>query len=88
MERKFSKSRNICGLLKGIAISLWLKISNFVQKLSDPFLKLKHVKYTIKSKVIIYLSHAVSNFYGTEIEIWAGFGLVGWKKIGPIMSNF
>ena len=24
-----------------------------------------------------YISHALSNFYGTEIEIWAGFGLVG-----------
>ena len=25
----------------------------------------------------LYLSCAVSNFYGTEIEIWAGFGPVG-----------
>ena len=25
----------------------------------------------------LYLSRAVSNFYGTEIEIWAGFGPVG-----------
>ena len=23
------------------------------------------------------ISHAVSNFYGTEIQIWAGFGPVG-----------
>ena len=32
----------------------------------------------------------VSNFYGTEIEIWAGFGADDntEKKIGPIMSNF
>jgi hypothetical protein len=32
----------------------------------------------------------MSNFHGTEIEIWAGFGPVGIteKKIGPIMSNF
>jgi hypothetical protein len=38
----------------------------------------------------LYISHAVINFYGTEIEIWAGFGPVGntEKKIGPIMSNF
>ena len=28
----------------------------------------------------LHISHTVSNFYGTEIEIWAGFG--------PIMSNF
>ena len=33
----------------------------------------------LKSKSL-YISRAVSNFYGTEIEIWAGFG--------PIMSNF
>ena len=25
----------------------------------------------------LYISRAVSNFYGTEIEIWAGFGPVG-----------
>jgi hypothetical protein len=32
----------------------------------------------------------VSNFYGTEIEIWAGFEPDGSteKKFGPIMSNF
>jgi hypothetical protein len=32
----------------------------------------------------------ISNFYGTEIEIWAGFGPVGntEKKFGPILSNF
>ena len=35
-------------------------------------------------------SPAVGGFYGTGIEIWAGFGLVGIteKKIGMIMSNF
>ena len=35
-------------------------------------------------------SRAVSNFYVTEFEIWAGFGLVGSteQKLGPIMSNF
>ena len=33
----------------------------------------------------------VENFYGTGIEIWAGFGLIGsTEKKGsrPIMSNF
>ena len=28
----------------------------------------------------LYISCAVSNFYGTEIEIWAGFGPVGSTK--------
>ena len=38
----------------------------------------------------LYISPAASNFYGTGIEIWAGFGPVGntEKKLGPIMSNF
>ena len=42
----------------------------------------------------LYLSHAVSNFYGTEIEISAGFGLVLGclavlkNKFGSIISNF
>ena len=37
----------------------------------------------------LYISHAVSNCYGTEIEIWAGFRSIGntEKKIGPILSN-
>jgi hypothetical protein len=32
----------------------------------------------------------VGDFYGTGIEIWAGFGWVGIteKKTLPIMSNF
>ena len=39
----------------------------------------------------LYISPAVNCFYGTEYEIWAGFGLVGnteKKPFGPIMSNF
>ena len=39
----------------------------------------------------LYISHAVSNFYRTGIEIWAGFGPIGStekKGSGPIMSNF
>ena len=46
----------------------------------------------VETKVITYLykSLAGSNFCGTEMEIWAGFGTVGSteKKIGPIMSTF
>jgi hypothetical protein len=36
------------------------------------------------------MCHMVSNFYGTEIEIWAGFEPVGSteKSIGLIMSKF
>ena len=38
----------------------------------------------------LFISLAVSNFYGTEIEIWASFGPVGdtEKFFGPIRSNF
>ena len=35
-----------------------------------------HLCYDIQAKSL-YISRAVSNFYGTEIEIWAGFGPVG-----------
>ena len=34
----------------------------------------KYFYYYTKS---LYISRAVSNFYETEIEIWAGFGPVG-----------
>ena len=37
------------------------------------------------------ISHALSNVYGTEIEIWAGFGprlAMLKKKLWPIISNF
>ena len=33
----------------------------------------------------------MGDFYGTEIEIWAGYGPIGSTEIkvsGPIMSNF
>ena len=32
-------------------------------------------------------SRAGSNFYGTEIEIWAGFGPV-WQLLRPVFSCF
>ena len=34
----------------------------------------------------LYISRAVSNFYGTEIEIWAGFGPAGGteKNLGQL----
>ena len=39
-----------------------------------------------------YVSPAVSNFYGTEIEIWAGFGPVGnsgkrWVDYGHFLMG-
>ena len=39
---------------------------------------------------LLYRSLAGRHFYGTENEIWAGFGLVGntEKNWGPIMGNF
>ena len=38
----------------------------------------------------LYISRAMSNLYGKEIEIWAGFWPVGSteKKIELIISNF
>ena len=38
----------------------------------------------------LYRSCEGRHFYGTENEIWAGFGVVGntEKKFGPIKSNF
>ena len=38
----------------------------------------------------LYRSRAKRHFYGIEIEIWAGFGLIGRseKKIGTSMGNF
>ena len=39
----------------------------------------------------LYRSPAVGDFYGTGIEIWAGFAPVSStekKRFGPIMSNF
>jgi hypothetical protein len=49
---------------------------------------MKMAKFTLGTKV--HISCAESHFYGTEIEIWAGFGLVGntEKRIEPIMSHF
>ena len=43
--------------------------------------------YYVYSKSF-YISHAVNNFYGTGLEIWAGFWPVGITKFGLIMSNF
>ena len=33
--------------------------------------------HTLLQSKSFYISHAVSYFYKTEIEIWAGFGLAG-----------
>ena len=50
-------------------------------------------KFTIQLLPVRILEElcAVSNFYGTEIEIWAGFWPVDnteKKKFGPIMRKF
>ena len=39
----------------------------------------------------LYISHAVSNFHGTEIDIWAGFGPVGnteIKNLSQLQATF
>ena len=33
-------------------------------------------------------SHAAVDFYGTGIEIWAGFGLAGISEIKNIWANY
>ena len=55
---------------------------------SYPFTRQLSVIY--KSRALhsksLYMSPAMSHFYGTECEIWADFGPVGnTEKIGPIM---
>ena len=41
----------------------------------------------------LYISHAVSNFHGTEIEIWIGFGPIGiiknnWAEYEQLLRAF
>ena len=38
----------------------------------------------------LWISCVVSNFYGTEIEIWSGYGEVGntEKKLGQLWATF
>jgi len=50
--------------------------------------KVGHALYSYTKS--LYRSRARRHFYGTENEIWAGFGPVGSteKKIEPIMSIF
>ena len=38
--------------------------------------KLNVFNHSVAHTKSLYISHAVSNFYGTEMEIWAGFGPV------------
>ena len=47
-------------------------------------------KYLHNGAKSSYISHAESNFYGAEIEIWAVFGPDGntVKKLWPIISDF
>ena len=48
------------------------------------------IKQQLTFSKSLYTSYRVSNFYTTEIQIWAGFGPVGntEEKVGPILSNF
>ena len=94
-EYKFTRMHfinNILGLIELFLKKLiWqkcncIKVWNNIKKSSDDV----HwdIGYTVVSKVIIEKSRGGS-FYGTGIEIWAGFGPVGiTEKNGPIMSNF
>ena len=41
-----------------------------------------------EAKVIIYISFSVSIFYGTENEIWAGFGPVGSTEKKIFWANY
>ena len=69
-------------------ISHWYENSSECPEFSQDFSSISTLKYS--------QSHYrgvpwwVGDFYGTGIEIWAGFGPVGIteKKIGLIMSNF
>ena len=51
-----------------------------------------YVLFDILLPKSICISRAVSNFYGTEIEIWAGFGPVGntekknWANYEQLLS--
>ena len=63
---------------------------NYIFKKAHSCSTLRTFLWTLQSKSL-WRSHAVGDFYGTGIEIWAGFGPVGnteKKKFGPIMSNF
>ena len=48
--------------------------------------RIMHENYGENQNYCIYRSSAGSHFYGTEYEIWAGFGPVGntEKKIGQL----
>ena len=73
----------------------WPRVKNFVKLFILP-LPFNLVSVTVRSAVIhlqpkpLYISRAMRNFYGTENEIWAGFGPVGntEKKIGADYDHF
>ena len=62
-------------------------VSTTAYSILSPCASYKYLHNRAKS---LYKSHAESNFYGTEIEIWVVFGPDGntEKKLWPIMSNF
>ena len=87
----------LCAVLrKSIASMLESMFSSTLQtlrKLMDLFSGMRGQRLFCRAPMgpkSLCISRPVSNFYGTEIEIWAGFGPVGSteKKLGLIMSNF
>ena len=62
----------------------WLRLLERRSKSSPTILifsiflgEVKNIEIFALQSKSLYISHAKSNFYETEIEIWAGFGLVG-----------
>ena len=55
---------------------------------SDGNVKLNVFNHSVAHTKSLYISHAVSNFYGTEMEIWAGFGPVDITEKKSIWANY
>ena len=76
----------------------WFTDNTLCSYLSFASIIILHLKWSRDRKIpgfisrpnLLFISRAVSNLYGTEIEIWAGFGPFAntEKKIWSIMNNF